>query len=311
MPRHFLDLLDSTPESARSLLERALALKRAEPGGLRAPKLAGRVLGLVFDKPSMRTRVSFEAAMAQLAGSAIYLDGKNVGLGAREPLSDFAKVISHYVDALAVRTFAQSTIQELAAHASIPVINALTDNNHPCQAMADLLTILEAKGSLEDVRIAFVGDGNNVARSLAVACALTGVRFILSCPKDYRFSEDFQRAFARAFPRVTLEIEHDPNRAVIDADVVYTDVWCSMGQEEEAQSRRRAFESFRVDNALMKRAKPDALFLHCLPARRGEEVAPEVIDGPKSRVIEQAGNRLHFQKALLLELIDPEDGAPV
>ncbi|WP_169978849.1 ornithine carbamoyltransferase [Tautonia rosea] len=309
MPRHFIELFDLKADEVRLLLDQAIALKREGNRGLRSPRLAGQMLGLVFDKPSMRTRISFETAMTHLGGSSIYMTGKDVGIGVREPVTDFARVISQYVDALAVRTFSQDLIEELAQHAEIPIINALTDSDHPCQAMSDLLTIREACGGLEGVTLAFVGDGNNVARSLAVASALSGMRFILACPNGYAFPDDFRRRFATQFPGVPLEETHDPADAVSAADVVYTDVWTSMGQEDEAEIRCKTFEPYRVDAALMSQARPNAIFLHCLPAHRGEEVTAEVIDGPQSLVVPQAANRLHFQKALLLHLMEGE-GTP-
>ena len=304
MPRHFVDLFGHAPDEIRALLDLAVDLKRRGPRGLREPRLAGRTLCLVFDKPSMRTRISFEAAMAHLGGSTIAMAGKDVGMGIREPVSDFARVVSQYVDALAVRTFAQSILTELARHAEVPVINALTDASHPCQALGDLLTIRESLGKLEGARLAFVGDGNNGARSLAVASAMTGDEFVLACPAGYDFPPEFRRRYEAEFPDVPLVVENDAGRAVSGADVVYTDVWCSMGQEEETEVRKARFESFRVDARLMGRARPEAIFLHCLPARRGEEVAAEVIDGPRSLVVPQAANRLHFQKALLVHLIE-------
>ena len=306
MVRHFVDLFDTSPAEARSLLDLAIELKRDDRRGRRDPVLAGRSLGMVFEKPSLRTRVSFEAAIAQLGGNAIVLRGEDVGLGVRESIADFARVISVYVDAFAVRTYAHATVEELARHATIPVINALSDAAHPCQAMADLLTIREELGRLEGARLAFVGDGNNVARSLAVASALLGLDFVLACPEGYAFPDDFRARFAAAFPDIRLAIEHDPARAVAGADAVYTDVWASMGQESEADRRRSDFRPFQVDSTLIARARPDAIFLHCLPAHRGEEVTAEVLDGPRSRIILQAANRLHFQKALLLWLLHSE-----
>jgi ornithine carbamoyltransferase len=251
----------------------------------------------------MRTRVSFEAAIAQLGGNAIFLNGKDVGMGVRESVADFARVISQYVDALAVRTFGQATVEELAEHATIPVVNALSDAAHPCQALADMMTIREALGRPGGIRLTFVGDGNNVARSLAVASDLLGLEFVLACPSGYAFPHEFAARFAASFPSVPLRVEHDPRRAVVGADVIYTDVWASMGQEDEAEHRRCIFEPFRVDDDLMGQARPDVIFLHCLPAHRGEEVTSEVLDGPRSLVIPQAANRLHFQKALLVWLL--------
>jgi ornithine carbamoyltransferase len=303
MLRHFVDLFTLTPAEAHDLIERAVRLKAETLGGVRRPLLAGRTLGLLFEKPSLRTRVSFEAAIEQLGGAAIFLPGKEVGLGERETVADFARVLSQYVDALAARTFSQDTVDELAHHASIPVINALSDAAHPCQAMADLMTVRETFGRTEGVKLVFVGDGNNVARSLAVASALLGAEFVLACPDGYRFPEAFRARFEAAFPGVPLTCQADPAAAVAGADAVYTDVWASMGQEDEADARRVVFEPYRVDEALMARAHPGAVFLHCLPAHRGEEVSAAVLDGPSSLVIPQAANRLHFQKALLLWLI--------
>jgi ornithine carbamoyltransferase len=302
--RHFIDLFDITESEAVHLLQRALALKSDDrKGARRAPLLAGRTLGLVFDKPSLRTRVSFEAAITQLGGNAIFLSGKDVGLGVRESVADFARVISQYVDALAVRTFSQTTIEELGRHSTIPIINALSDASHPCQALADMLTVSETLGELSTLRFVFVGDGNNVARSLAQASAMFGVDFVLSCPPGYEYPAAFADRFAEAYPGVPLSIEHDPRAAVRGASVVYTDVWASMGQEDEIDSRRTVFAPYRVDSSMMSMADPESIFLHCLPARRGEEVTEEVLDGPKSRVILQAANRLHFQKALLSWLL--------
>jgi len=298
MPRHFLDLFDIDRDEARMLLDRASTLKArpfATPG-----HAAGKTLGLIFEKPSLRTRVSFEAAMTRLGGASTFLKGEDVGLGVRESVRDFARVISQYVDALTIRTFAHATVEELARHASIPIVNALSDDAHPCQAMADLLTIRESFGRLDvRIRLVFVGDGNNVARSLAVASALFGIDFVLASPPDYGFPTPFRDRFERAFPGASLTVEHDPRRAVAGSQVVYTDVWTSMGQEGEAAVRRLAFKPYQVNAELLARADPDAIFLHCLPAHRGEEVSDEVLDSPRSRVIPQAANRLHFQVALL------------
>jgi ornithine carbamoyltransferase len=301
--RHFIDLFDINSFEAVELLERAATLKREDRLGDRPQLLSGRTLGLVFDKPSLRTRVSFEAAITQLGGNALFLNGKDVGLGVRESVADFARVISQYVDALAVRTFSQTTIEELARHATIPIINALSDWSHPCQALADMLTVREALGELSGLKFVFVGDGNNVARSLAQASAFFGVNFVLACPEGYEYPDTFATRFAETFPEVPLAIEHDPKVAVKDADVVYTDVWASMGQEAEVEARKAIFEPYQVDQELLSIAKPSAIFLHCLPARRGEEVTNEVLEGPSSLVFPQAANRLHFQKALLAWLL--------
>jgi ornithine carbamoyltransferase len=302
-PRHFVDLFDVDTQEVRALLTRAVALKSGDDAPRRSTPLLGRSLGLVFEKPSLRTRVSFEAAFARLGGSSIFLRGKDVGMGVRESVADFARVISQYVDALAVRTFAHATLEELARHASIPIVNALSDDAHPCQATADMMTILEVKGRLEGLKLCFVGDGNNVARSLALASAHFGVEFALACPKGYEFPKDFSAKFAERFPGVPLRVTHDPKEGVEGADAVYTDVWASMGQESEADHRREIFAPYQVDEELMAAARPDALFLHCLPAHRGEEVASGVLDGPQSVVIPQAANRMYFQMALLEWLV--------
>jgi ornithine carbamoyltransferase len=303
MLRHFLDLLDLSTDDARGLIDRAIGLKRAERRGERPPFLSGRTLGLIFEKPSLRTRVSFEAAIARLGGNAIFLRGEDVGLGTRESVVDFARVISEYVDGLAVRTFSHATIEELAGAAAIPIINALSDASHPCQAMADFMTIEELKGSPRGRKLVFVGDGNNVARSLAAASALLGAEFVLCAPPSYEFPEEFRRRFEARFPGLPLRLERDPHKAVAGADVIYTDVWASMGQEHEAVRRREAFAAYRVDDDLLARARTDATFLHCLPAHREEEVTSSVLDGPQSQVVLQAANRLHFQMALLVWLL--------
>jgi ornithine carbamoyltransferase len=310
MIRHFLDLFSLTPDVARELIGRAITLKQSDRRGERTPYLSGRTLGMIFEKPSLRTRVSFEAAIAQLGGTAIFMNGKDVGLGERESIADFARVISQYVDALAIRTYSHATIEELARFASIPIVNALSDSSHPCQAMADMMTIDELLGRLDGVKLVFVGDGNNVARSLAVASALLGLQFVLTAPAGYAFPDAFRARFAEAFPGTSLVVEHDPRKAVAGADVIYTDVWTSMGQEHEADARREALATFQVNPGLLANVGDDAIFLHCLPARRGEEVTSDVLDGPRSAVIPQAANRLHFQKALLIWLLRddwPED----
>lgn len=303
MLRHFIDLLDLSAEDARLLIDRSIELKRAEKSGNRPQWLSGRTLGLIFEKPSLRTRVSFEAAIARLGGNAIFLRGEDVGLGTRESVEDFSRVIGQYVDALAVRTYSHSTIQELAAAAEIPIINALSDESHPCQAMADFMTIEELRGSARVQRLVFVGDGNNVARSLSVASALLGAEFVLCSPEGYEFPPEFRERFAARFPGQTIKHEPDPAAAVVGADVVYTDVWASMGQEHEAVRRKEAFARYQVNEALLARARGDAIFLHCLPAHREEEVTSAVLDGPNSHVLQQAANRLHFQMALLVWLL--------
>ena len=301
--RHFVSLFDLSTAEAADLIDRTIRLKRGELDGRRTSLLQGRTLGLVFEKPSLRTRVSFEAAMARLGGSSIFLRGKDVGLGVRESVADFARVISQYVDLLAIRTFSQAIVEELARYAAIPVVNALSDSSHPCQAMADMVTIREQCGSLARKKLVFVGDGNNVARSLALASALLGLEFVLTAPAGYDFPAEFVDKFSARFPKIALHVEPDPRKAVKGAHVVYTDVWASMGQEHEADQRREVFAHYQVNEALMARAREGAIFLHCLPAHRGEEVTSGVLDGPHSQVIPQAANRMHFQMALLLWLL--------
>ncbi|MFO0909789.1 MAG: ornithine carbamoyltransferase [Isosphaeraceae bacterium] len=303
MVRHFVDLFDVNTHEAEELLRRAAILKEQHARGIREPHLPRRTLGLIFEKPSLRTRVSFQAAITQLGGASIFLRDKDVGMGSRETTADFARVLSQYVDVLALRTYAHATVEELARHASVPVINALSDASHPCQAMADMLTIQETFGRLDGINLVFVGDGNNVARSLALAAGLLGVQFALAAPPGYEFPDDFREAYRRRFPEIPLVVDHDPLNAVMGADVVYTDVWASMGQEHEAAERRETFAPFQVNSRLFGQAKKGSIFLHCLPAHRGEEVTSDVLDGPQSRVIEQASNRMHFQKALLLWLL--------
>ena len=257
----------------------------------------------------MRTRVSFEAAMAQLGGQAMYLAGSDVGLGRRESVADFAQVIGQYVDALAVRTFSQALIEELAQHSPCPVINGLSDQCHPCQALADLFTMREQFGSLEGRRMAFIGDGNNVALSLATACGHLGVEFALGCPAGYELSRDWVELLHGTFGPGCCRQTDDPKEAARGAHILYTDVWTSMGQETETQHRRKAFAGFQVDAELLALADPDARVMHCLPAHRGEEIAAEVMDGPQSIVVGQAANRLPLQKALLVWLITGSFGS--
>jgi ornithine carbamoyltransferase len=297
--KHFLHLIDLTTDELSSLLAESARLKAAHARRIPAHTLAGRVVALVFEKPSLRTRVSFESGVAQLGGTSLYLPGNEVGLGWRETLADFARTVSHYVDALVLRVYKHETLDGLAAHSSISIVNALSDRSHPCQGLADLLTIRELFGSEKGRSVAFVGDGNNVARSLAVGCGKLGVNFVLACPKGYGFDDRFKADYAaKVSPSVPKEI-HDPAAAVKGADVIYTDVWTSMGQEAEREERLKTFAPFQVNAAMMAKAKPTCKLLHCLPAHRGEEVTNDVIDGPASAVFQQAGNRLHTQKAVL------------
>ena len=273
-------------------------------GELIAP-LKGKTLGMIFEKSSTRTRVSFETGMFQLGGQALFLSSRDLQIGRGEPVSDTAKVLSQYVDAIMIRTFAHETVEELAEHATIPVINGLTDLHHPCQALADLLTILEVKGTLKGLKLAYIGDGNNVAHSLLIACAKVGMDVAVATPPSYAPNEEIvslAKSFADASGS-TISIVNDPIEAVTEADVIYADVWTSMGQEKENEQRLKDFAGFQVNKELVAHAKADYMFLHCLPAHREEEVTAEIIDGPNSYVFQEAGNRMHAQKALLVELL--------
>ncbi len=302
--RDFLSIADLTPSELAHVLDTAMALKDSG----RRPILAGRVLALVFEKPSLRTRVSFDVAMRQLGGDCIYLSPPEVGLGDRETPEDVARVLSRYVDCIAARTFEQKTVETLAEYADVPVINALSETEHPCQALADLLTVREHKGTLKGVTLAYVGDGNNVANSLALAGAMAGMNVNFASPNGYEVPREVL-AQAEALATSTgaqIKQMNEPAEATTGADVVYTDVWASMGQESEASSRREAFTGYQVDARLMSLAKPDAIFMHDLPAHRSEEVAADVIDGKQSVVFDQAENRLHAQKAVLALLLADE-----
>jgi ornithine carbamoyltransferase len=301
--RHFLDLLDLSKDEIDSLLDEAARLKAAHARGDHSTPLLGRVLGLVFEKPSLRTRVSFQAAIAQLGGASIFLPSSETGLGSRESVPDFARTISQYVDAVVLRTFSHQTVETFAAHATCPVINGLSDYYHPCQALGDLLTLREVFPDLAGRTLVFVGDGNNVARSLAVGCAKLGVRFVLAAPEGYGFDEPFLRVYRQYCGSGELLQNGDPAHAVPLADVIYTDVWASMGQEEEREQRLRQFAPYQVNEDLLRLAPAHARVMHCLPAHRGEEVTDAVLDGERSVVFQQAGNRLHAQKALLKWLL--------
>jgi ornithine carbamoyltransferase len=301
--RHFLTLQDLSAEELRDVLEEAARLKADSQRGHRPPYLAGRVLGMVFEKPSLRTRASFEAAMTHLGGSSIFLSASDGPLGERESVPDFARTLSRYVDAVALRTFRQSTVEEFARHSRVPVINGLSDLHHPCQALGDLLTMQELFGEVRGRTLVFVGDGNNVARSMAMGCGLLGARFVLSAPEGYGFDEGFLRAYRAQVPHGELLQDGVPAHAVRSADVIYTDVWTSMGQESERAERLRRFAGFQVNAELLAHAPARARVMHCLPAHRGEEVTAEVLDGERSVVFEQAGNRMHAQKALLKWLL--------
>ena len=266
--------------------------------------LSGKILGMIFEKSSMRTRVSFEVSMVQLGGNAIYLTQNDINLGKREAVKDGARVLSRYVNGIAIRTFGQDTIQELARYATVPVINALSDYLHPCQALTDLYTIKEKFGTYTNIKIAFVGDGNNVARSLAQICAKLGIHFHIASPKGYELTPDFvSKTKQMADGNDLIHLYQDPKEAAEKANVLYTDTWVSMGQEAEEEVRKQAFKCFQINSDLLKSAKDDVKVMHCLPAHRGEEITDEVIDGPHSIVFDQAENRLHVEKALLKLLL--------
>jgi len=301
--RHFLDLLDWTGEEITALFRETARLKAAHGRREAKPVLLGRVLGLVFEKPSLRTRVSFQAAIAQLGGASLFMSGTEVGLGSRESVPDFARTLSEYVDAVVLRTFLHETVELFAANAGVPVINGLSDYYHPCQALADLFTMQEVFGGVAGRTMVFVGDGNNVARSVAVCCGKLGVRFILASPHGYGFDEPFLQAYRKHIPGGELLQNGEPSEAVRSADVIYTDVWTSMGQESEHEERLRRFAGFQVNQALLNLAPAHARLMHCLPAHRGEEVTADVIDGERSVVFQEAGNRMHVQKALLQLLL--------
>ena len=304
--RHLVTLFDLTAAEINRIFAIADDLKAKLKEGIREPILPGRVLGLLFEKPSLRTRVSFECGMAQMGGNSLFL-GEDVGWGKRESPADFTRVLTQYVDVIACRAKSHAKVEELAKYATCPVINALTDLSHPCQALADLYTLREIDGSLKAKRIAYVGDANNVARSLAVACARLDVSLTIAAPKGYEFDPSFLKQLADEHPGAAPLCTSSPAEAVEGADAVYTDVWASMGQEAEQEKRQKDFAAYQVNAELMQHAKDDAIFLHCLPARRGEEVTDEVMDSPNSRIVEQAANRMHVQKAVVAWLLGVKD----
>jgi ornithine carbamoyltransferase len=307
--RDLLDITDLAPEEIAGLLDLAARLKAGGSAAAGDP-LKGKTLGLLFEKPSTRTRISFEVAMNQLGGAALSLDPGNSQMGRGEGIADTARTLSRYVDGIMVRTFAHATLLEWARHATVPVINGLTDLAHPCQALADLLTVREHFGRLKGITLAFVGDGNNVAHSLMLAGARTGMHVRVATPSGYaprpQVTSRAREDAARHGGSVTLSA--DPKEAARGAHVLYTDVWTSMGQEESRAARLKDFGGFQVDAALLAQAASDAVFMHCLPAHRGEEVSAEVMDGPRSVVFDQAENRLHVQKAVLVRLLAPGPG---
>jgi ornithine carbamoyltransferase len=302
MMRHLLTLADVTTVEIERIFSITEDLKTKHLKGLREPLLPGRMMALLFEKPSLRTRVSFEAGMVHLGGSAMFL-GNDVGFGRRESVADFARVLGEYADVVVVRANRHRTVVEIAQHCTCSVINGLTDFGHPCQALADLYTIRELVGKLQGHTLAWIGDANNVARSLAIGCGKMGMNLVMATPKKYQFDEKSLAWIKEQSPELNLVVTTDPKEAVHDAVAIYTDVWASMGQESEKDVRRKEFAPYQVNAALMACAQKGAFFMHCLPAHRGEEVTDEVIDSPQSVVIQQAGNRMHVQKGILAWLL--------
>jgi ornithine carbamoyltransferase len=305
MKKHFITLADYSKKELMGFLNRAVELKALWKSGKRITPLSGKILGLLFEKPSLRTRVTFEVGMRQLGGDSLYMSASDVQLGVRESVGDVARNLDRYLDGIVLRTFRHEVVEELARWCSIPVINGLTDLLHPCQILSDLLTVLEKKGRVEGVRLAYVGDGNNVANSWLLGAALMGMHLTMACPRGYEPDGAITKK-ARRLARASgarIAIESDPRHAVKGAEIIYTDVWTSMGKERESAKRRVHFQGFQVDAALLSLAEPDVLVMHCLPAHRGEEITDEVLDGPHSIVFDQAENRLHAQKAILEALL--------
>jgi ornithine carbamoyltransferase len=300
-PRHFLSVADLSADAVLALLDRALELKRFSNPDDRP--LNGKTAALVFQKPSLRTRVSFEVAMLELGGHAVYLSPAEIQLGQREGVLDAARVLSRYVDVIVARVFLHSDVAGLAEHATVSVVNALSDREHPCQILADLLTLYERRGSLQNLRLAYVGDGNNVANSLALAAPALGIDLRFACPDGYEPDPLIMQEAQSTAASGAIELFRDPKQAVEGADAVYTDTWYSMGQESEAEARAPIFRAYQLNSELMSLAAPGAVAMHCLPAHRNQEITDAVMDGPASVVYDQAENRLHVQKALLLRLL--------
>lgn len=300
-----LSLLDYKSEEILYFIEKAVQMKKETKDGTLKQSLAGKTLGMIFEKNSTRTRVSFEVAMTHLGGNAIFMNAKDLQLGRGESIHDTAKVLSEFVDGIMIRANSHFAVEELASHATVPVINGLTDLYHPCQALADLLTVFEEKGSFKGKKLVYVGDGNNVAHSLVAAAAHVGMDVVIATPKGYECDASIIEQIKEIAQKNGSKLEEtvDPVAAVKEADAIYTDVWTSMGQEEETAQRLKDFKDFQVNDDLVAHAKEDYMFLHCLPAIREEEVATSVIDGPNSYVFQQAGNRLHAQKAVLASLL--------
>lgn len=300
--RHLVSLNDVTSDEIQRIFALTADLKAKLEKGIREPILPGRVMALLFEKPSLRTRVSFESGMAHMGGSSMML-GDDVGFGKRERIDDFSRVLSELVDVIVMRCKKHETVVDVAKYSTCPVINGLTDLEHPCQALADLYTIKCHVKSLKEAKLAWVGDANNVARSLALACGKLGVHFAVATPKGYGFDDAFITELNKECPDMNLTLTNDPIAAVKGSSAVYTDVWASMGQESEQEQRKIDFAPFQVNGKLMAAAPKDSVFMHCLPAKRGEEVTDEVMDSPNSVIVEQAGNRMHVQKGILAWLM--------
>ncbi|HIY99625.1 MAG TPA: ornithine carbamoyltransferase [Firmicutes bacterium] len=298
--KHLLKLADLTREEILSILNLADQLKYERKHGIFKDYLKGKKLGMIFQKSSTRTRVSFEVGMYELGGNALFLSNRDLQIGRGEPVQDTARVLSRYLDAIMIRTFAQSEVEDLARYGSIPVINGLTDYCHPCQVLADLMTIRERKGAFKGLKMCFIGDGNNMANSLMVGAVKTGMAFSIACPEGY---EPDAQLMAWAKENGTFTLTRSVQEAAEDADVLYTDVWASMGQEEEKAKREKAFAGYQVNEETMRAAKPDAMVLHCLPAHRGEEITADVFEAHADEIFEEAENRLHAQKAVLCKVM--------
>ncbi|MBM4465191.1 MAG: ornithine carbamoyltransferase [Chloroflexi bacterium] len=303
--KHLITIADLSADEVWQILNLARELKEEWRKGGNKPILKGKTLGMIFQKPSLRTRVSFEMGMIHLGGQALYLSPDEIKLGARESVPDVARVLSRYVDGIMARVFAHNDIQELAAYSRVPVINGLSDYSHPCQALADIFTIWEKRGKLKGVKLAYVGDGNNVATSLLFAATKVGMNIALASPAGYELDDDVVKLGQEFAARSGSEIElvRDPAAAVRGAEVIYTDVWTSMGQEEETEKRLKVFPPYQVNAALVAQARPEVMVMHCLPAHRGQEITDQVADGPNSVLFDQAENRLHAQKAILALLL--------
>jgi ornithine carbamoyltransferase len=302
LKKDILTLLDLNKKDFDQLFALAINLKKSHKKGKLAKSLEGKTLGLIFDKSSTRTRISFETAVAQLGGTPLFINTKDTQIARNEPVRDTARVLSRYLDGLAIRTYSQDLLIEYAQYTEIPVINALTDLYHPCQVLSDLLTIIEHKGGYLGQKIAWIGDGNNVSHSWINAAAVLGLNLVLACPKGYEpDTQIFEKV--KAISKGTIHLTNNPVEAIDNADVVYTDVWASMGQESEHNARKRVFESFQLDTVLLKNASKDVIVMHCLPAHRGEEISDDVLEGPNSVVWDQAENKLHMNKAILEKLV--------